>query len=370
MRRLVASFLALLVANPAFGQVCYTQSDIARVVPYGWRVEQSTTPPASDNLGSYKYYPLNATDTQTLDSAQSSSWSGGVVYHRIWVNRWSGGYPNTKPNNIVGPTITVNDGVHGSAPCFLAYSSPSFADAATESEVSYTIGRWTTHNNRNGWMDYPLNAGMSASNVYEYSAFASVAQSLCTNWDAAHGVYYVTDVVVEPSSKLSTLPLGMQGGVELDWETQSGEPTTETNAVIYEIGQNIHGKNANYKLKLYTNPLDGSSAPYNGITSANVDYILAHVDVFGILVWPANPAHKTVQQTLDDQMAMFTSPNTSKLNLIADMAMSLSDAQTLHTSITSQYSFGGIEFWYDGQSAGGVCSTGYNQTVAALLGIQ
>lgn len=355
-------FILALAFCTAASADCLPQSSISSVMPSGWRVYQPTTCPNSDSQTTYKYFPQTACTTIQMASALTSTWDEGSIIQTIWANRWSGGH-NQKPNPPNGIRILVNDGVHGSFPCFLSYSSQDLSVAANESEVAYAIGRYITHNGR-GWLDYTRAVGLPDSSVYEWANFVAAAPTLCSTWDAADSVYIAADIVVEPQAKLSDVPTIPKVGIKIDWEVQSGMTTTETNAEVYEIGQNVHGRG--YLLVFYTNPLDGTSAPYNGIDGTNVDYLLAHVDNFGILVWPANPQHKTVAQSLTDQMAMFTSPDYSKFNLIADMAMDSTDAGTLRVLTTTTYPFGGIDVWIDGQT---VCTSAYNQALQTLLGI-
>lgn len=367
MLKRVVAFL-LLIVSPAWATtpVCFSQAQIANVTPSGWRIYQNTSCPTSNSQPSYKYFPETTCTPAQMPASMTSTWTNGSVMQSIWANRWNGGH-NKKPNPPSGASVSVSDGTHGAANCFLAYTSQAKADAATFSEVSYAIGRENTNAGSNGWLDYTRAASIPDASVYDYASFTANASTLCSTWSATYGLYVATDIVVEPSAKLVDVPTIPRLGIEVDYEPQDSRSTSSTNAFFATVAANVHG--LGYTLTLYTNPLDGiGGTPFNGVSAANVDYILGQVDEFGIYVI-ATPKNKTPLQSLVDQMAMFTSPAYAKFNLMADMAMSPTDAALVRAAVTTTYPFGGINIVLDGQTPGGSCATSYNQTLANLLGL-
>jgi hypothetical protein len=218
-------------------------------------------------------------------------------------------------------------------------------------------------------VDYTRAAGISDDHVLEWPAFVANAQNTCNSiyTDKSGTWYFMTGYVVEPAAKLSTVPVTSQIGVELDYERHDGETTAETNALIYESGQNVHGKG--YTLGMYNNPLNGPLQPDNRIDSTNLAYLIAHVDEFGVFPYPSYQG-MTYLQSFQAQMAMLTNPPCAKLNLEVDMAMTVADARALRGAIVSPTcTFGGAELFLDGQVAGGDCSTPYNQVLGTILGL-
>lgn len=342
---------------------CLPQSSNSSITPSGWRVYQNTSCPTSNSQASYKYFPETICSPVQMPAALTSTWTGGGIMQSIWANRWNGGH-NKKPNPPSGAAVSVNDGVHGAASCFLAYTSQANSNAATYSEVAYAIGRASTTGGSNGWLDYTRAVSIPDASVYDYASFTTNASTLCSTWSATYAVYYATDIVVEPSAKLADVPNIPQLGVEIDYEPQDSRSTSDTNTFFATVAANVQG--LSYRLALYTNPLDGlGGTPYNGISSANVDYILTQVDEFGIYVIAA-PVGKSPLQSLTDQMAEFTSPPYSKFNLMADMSMALSDAQAVRAAVTSTYPFGGVNIVINGQT---VCTTTYNDNLKAFTGV-
>lgn len=347
----------------AASAACLPQSSNSSISPTGWRVYQNTSCPTSNSQASYKYFPESICSPAQMPAALTSTWTGGSIMQSIWANRWNGGH-NKKPNPPSGSVVPVT-GAHGTANCFLDYSSQAKANAATYSEVSYAIGLASTTAGSNGWLDYTRAASIPDASVYDYATFVTNASTLCSAWSATYGLYYASDIVVEPSAKLADVPHIPQFGVEIDYEPQDSRSTSDTNTFFATVASDLHG--ISYRLALYTNPLDGlGGTPYNGISTANVDTILGQVDEFGIYVVAVPPMGKTPLQSLDDQMAKFTSPTYSKFNLMADMAMSLSDAQAVRAAVTSTYPFGGVNIVIDGQT---VCTSTYNDNLKAFTGV-
>lgn len=369
MRYATRSLLAFICSTSlAHAQNCYSQADLSRVTPAGLRVIQPALLPASDGTAS-PYLPATHFAATNLDPAQTSTWSTSYENAVIWVNRGDDGMVH-KPNPPNGPRVMVTvSGV--TAPCFAKYSTKAIADAATWSNIAYTIGRFTTHSGR-GWLDYTRAAGVPDGNVLEWADFVADATAICTGTytDNTGTFFYSTDYVIEPSSRLSAVPTTPTQMVIMDYERHDGATTTETKGVVYESCQNIRGRG--YLCGMYDNPLNGLLAPQNGIDGTDVDYLAAHVDQLGIYPFPKSG--DTYLGSFNEQMVMFTSLPCAKFNLQVDMAMSASDAAALRAAAldpaTAVCPFGGVELFYDGQTPGGDCSTDYNQKLAILLGMQ
>lgn len=368
LKKLGAAAIALLCsAALAHAQNCYSQADLTRVTPSGLRVIQQALPPASDTAAS-AYLPATEFVATNLQSAQTSTLSTALMSAKIWANRSDTGVPNAKPNPPDGPRIMVNDGVHGFFPCFVALDATA-TDAATQSKSSYSAGRFPHHSGK-GWLDYTEAAGIPDANVLEWPDFVSAAPTICTGFftNISGSFYYETGYVIEPAAKLSTVPTMPQGCIEDDWEVQDGHTDAQTKAVIAAEYQNIH-TGLGRCLRIYTNPLNGPFATYNGIDGTDVDYLAAHVDQLGIYPFPKSG--DTYLGSFNEQMAMFTSPPCAKFNLQVDMAMSVSDITALRAAAFDDTTcpLGGVELFYDGQAPGGDCSTDYNQKLAIILGM-
>lgn len=349
---------------------CYSQADLARVTPTGLRVIQQALPPASDTAAS-AYLPATEFVATNLQPAQTSTFSTALMSAKIWANRSDTGIPNDKPNPPDGPRILVNDGVHGSFPCFVALPSTE-TDASTQSKAAYSGGRFTHHSGK-GWLDYTEAAGIPDASVLEWSAFVTAAPTICTGFftNSTGSFYYESGDVIEPAAKLSTVPTMPQGCIEDDWEVQDGHTDAQTKAVIAAEYQNIH-TGLGFCFRLYTNPLDTTSSQANGVDGTDVDYLAAHTDQMSVLPHPSNSGD-TYLASFNRQMAMFTSPPCAKLDLTVDMAMSVSDATALRAAAldpaTASCPLGGVEIWLDNQVAGGDCSSTYNQVLAVILGL-
>lgn len=367
MHRIVAFTLAALIASPASALNCYSQSDLSRVTPAGLRVIQPALPPASDSAASL-YFPATDFVATNLQPAQTSTLSTATMSARLWVDRSDDGPITAKPNPPDGPRVSVNDGVHGSFPCFADYPNSTWRDAVIQSKAAYVGGRFTHHSGK-GWLDYTEAASIADANVLEWPAFVTDAPSICPTFytDSTGSFYEESGYVLDPAAKLSTMPMA-PGCVELDWEPHDGRPDSETKSLIAAIYQNIH-TGLGYCLRVYTNPLNGPLAPYNGIDGSDVDYIAAHVDQLGIYPFPKTG--DTYLGSFNEQMAMFTSPPCAKFNLQVDMAMSVSDITALRAAAFDDTTcpLGGVELFYDGQAPGGDCSTDYNTKLAIILGM-
>lgn len=356
--------LAFAFSTPVLADNCFSQADLANVTPSGLRIVQPTQVPLSDSSASL-YYPASHFTATNLSNAQTSTFSTAYQDAVVWVNRGDDGTVH-KPNPPNGPRVMVTIG-SVTAPCFAKYSTKAIADAATWSNIAYTIGRSTTHSGR-GWLDYTRAAGIADTNVLEWAAFVADASTICTGTytDSTGTFFYSTDYVIEPSAKLSTVPTTPTQTVFLDYEPHDSRTTTETNALVYEACQNIHGRG--YLCGGYNNPLNGSQAPQNGIDGTNVDYLAARYDQMGIYPFPKSG--DTYLGSFNEQLAMFTSPPCAKFNLQADMAMGNSDASALRAAATAAACpFGGVWFFYDAQTPGGVCTTDYNVKEDIFLGL-
>lgn len=350
---------------------CFPTNDTTQIYAHNastFRVEQVTTCPHT-NTSANNYFLETDCVSGNLSNAQTSTYSLSNQDARIWVDRADDGTVTHKPNPPDGPNVNVDDGTHGSHPCFNKFTTKPIADASTQSKVSYTAGRWLTHNNKNGWLDYTRSAGVTDDHVLEWATFVSLAPTICNGvYTDANGTwYYSTDYIVEPVAKLADTPVTPTEIIELDYERHDGETITQTNALIAAIWQNIHA--LGFKLGIYTNPLDGNQQVANGIDGTNVDYLVAKSDYFGIFPYPFNVQGNTTIQTFNNQMAMLHSPDCNKLNLVVDGNMSVDDARALRAAITGGTCvFGGVEMFYDGASVGGTCDTPYEQDLQIIIG--
>lgn len=333
----------------------FTRAMTPLISPPGFISIMQTNCPKSDTEGNdvYVAFPLTICQTQDMNfMVNVTTETQTAVDHFIWANRWTEtGSHNSKPNGVFGQT------------CRLRYSSKAAADAATEAEASYSAGYGAHDVTGNGFLDLTEAAGIPDANVLAYDDFVANLQSLCTT--TFHGFATAPiDTVVLPQEKLADVPTAPRHGITIDWEVQDGHAAAETTAIFATLASIVHGRGL--LLTLYTNPLDGAVARYNGVTVTSTDSLLASVDYFDLLLSSRNP---NVPNSLTNQVAKFANPIYGKLQIVWDMQNSVADSATIRSAITVVHNFAGVNFWRDRASLGGWCNRPVNQQIGNLLGL-
>lgn len=333
----------------------FNKASSANVTPTGLRVTQQAAPPANDTVdATYPNFPLNIASVGELYTSRNSTWSG-TLQHKIWANRATGGH-NTKDNGCQ-TAIQNTSGVD----CRMRFSTIAKANAATACRLSYSAGYAQFETDGvSGWGDIAATTSLS---VVPWSTANANPNTYFTG--SASTWVYSTDLVVLPRTRLCDM---LTGGKEfaVDYEPQDSRTATDTSTLITKLVALAHGKD--YTLTFYTNPLDGTGGtPYNGLTSANFDSILSAVDYFNILIYSGSPSGD-VSTSFSTQLAKFTSPPLSKLQVTLGLDCTAVDAVAIRTLMSG---FAGVEFWPNGATMGGDCSTNsvVINEIAALTGL-
>ena len=320
------------------------------------RVTQQSAPPADDTVteAAYANFPLTIASVGECYSSRSSTWSG-TLQHKIWCNRYTGGY-NTKPN----PTQTQIARADGKA-CWLAYSTLPGANAATLARLSYSAGYLQNERDGvSGWGDICAAAGLTA--VYTWDEANANAAMIFSGTSAIS-----TDVVVLPRTRLYDTLTGKKE-FALDYEPQDSRAASYTTDLVTRAIALAHGRG--YTLGFYTNPLDGpGGTPYNGVDKSNIDSLLAMVDYFNILIYSGSPSGN-VLTSFNTQVGWFTNPDFTKMQVTWGLDCTPTDAATIRDQMRLK-GFAGVEFWTNGTTLGGDCSTNANgvRQIATLVGV-
>lgn len=346
----------------------FTYTDMALVTPSGFRVVQAAPPPASNAaLPAYKYFPLNSAVTQNIAGSLSSTWTGGSIAYFLWANRVNNGH-NKKPNRT-NPVVTT-----GGTETWLDYSTKARGDAATRARLAFALGYAANEGDGvSGYNDICTAAGLTC---VTWSAFNASPSTYGLSTRTVGGTTYqvVTDVCVLPADRLCDC-VNADQEVYVDWEVQDGHTTTETLATLTALKAACATKGVRFSL--YTNPWDAGEVTYNGFKTGTTwisDAVLALCDSVSLLTWLDNPTG-TMLQSLQAQVALFTSPDYSKFYVLYALKGStayptLTDAQAIRTEMLA-HPYGGIYLFPNGATMGDGCSTNsvvINQ-IAALTGL-
>jgi hypothetical protein len=328
---------------------------ISQISPQGFISVMQTNCPKSDTERNdlYNAFPLTICQTQDMNfMVNATTETLTAVDHFIWANRWTeAGSHNSKPNGVFGQT------------CRLRFSSKAAADAATEAEASYSAGYGAHDVSGNGYLDLTEAAGIPDANVLAYNDFAANIASLCTTIFNRFATAPI-DTVVLPQEKLADVPTAPKHGITIDWEVQDGHAASETAATFATLVSIVHGRSL--LLTLYSNPLDGAVARYNGVTASNTDTLLAMVDYFDLLLSSRN---SNVPNSLANQISLFAYPVYAKFQIVWDLKNSIADSATIRTAVAVTHNFAGVNFWRNGMSLGGQCNLTVNQQIGNLLGL-
>lgn len=276
----VADFSAL----PSF----FTPADATETLGNDLRVYMPTsTPPTSDAADetTYAYWPNTDVGSQSTNLIASSTWSGRK-WGFLWANRRNTTAPNIKSNPIF-PAI------RNATPqeCRVEYSTVAKANAATKVRAmhwcGYTSGEYEAVASAAGFTP--------ATDIISRATLAADPATYFTGLSAYNdGVYAI---MTDKIWLNDTAPAGMYG-IALDYECQDSRTTAETLAFVEDIAAVIQAKG--FKVFLYTNRLDGSSAPSNGIDITNGADLLAAVDHMSFLF----VAGSDIDGTFDAQKAI------------------------------------------------------------------
>ena len=333
----------------------FNKASSANVTPSGLRVTQQAAAPANDTVdATYANFPLNIASVGELYTSRNSTWSG-TAQHKIWANRATGGH-NTKDNGCQS-AIQNSSGVD----CRMRFSTIAKANAATACRLSYSAG----------YAEYESDGVSGYGDIADAANIGWVTWTYANNnpnlvFPASAATWvYATDIVVLPRTRLADMhTAGKEFAV--DYEPQDSRTASDTSAIVAQLVALAHGKG--YTLTFYTNPLDGTGGtPYNGLTSANFDSVLAAVDYFNILIYSGSPSGN-VSTSFSTQLAKFTSPPLSKLQVTWGLDCTAADAAAIRTAMSG---FAGVEFWPNGATMGGDCSTNSSviNQIAALTGL-
>jgi hypothetical protein len=256
----------------------FTPADRVTAAAAGYQVIMMASPPSSDAADetTYAYWPLTDSSSQTINLIEASTWSG-KRWGFLWANRRNTAASHNYKSNPIFPAITLS-----SKQCRAEYSTIAKANAATKVRAMHWLGY--TSSEYNAVADA---AGFThATDILTRATLAASPATYFTS-NSAYGpnTYLVmTDKIWLNDNKLSDA--SAYEGIILDYEVQDSRTTTETQDFLLDLASTVQAKGK--KLYLYTNRLDGGSAPYNALTSANCPAIYAALDGFGLLMVKGN----------------------------------------------------------------------------------
>lgn len=338
----------------------FTQTDDALISPAGFRSVMPTACPHDNSEPNYLYYPQTVCLSKALDYLHSSTWTGGSFDYLLWANRYAGG-PNKRPNPLY-PVVQVSG-----LQCRAQFSTVAYADGATLGQASYFLGYPAHDGSGHGYLDETEAAGIPDGNVISWATFSASPATYCTASDGTFSL--TTDYVILPEYTVADIGTTPVEGISVDFEVQDGHSPTQTSALVAELATLTHGNG--YKLSFYTNPLDGTEEPYNGIVGTgnvgeNTDNLLSNVDYFDLLLYHPN----NEEQELTAELSQFKAPVYSKFQVTWDLQSAPADAAAIRSSIIA-YGFAGVVFLIDGVKMGnsGSCSDSVNRQIGYMTGL-
>lgn len=373
LKRIIGAALIGLLLSPtwAFAQ-CYDASDIGNVTPSGWSVTMLAPAPTHDDQPSYKYNPLNISAPTYEDGNLNSTWTGGVTYHHLWMDRWNGG--TNKRSNPINPGVSVTIpctpgrtlpcGVQ--KPCGIIFTSLNASYESFASKVDYDIGHTASVTGKPTWgyMDALTYKGDNGLVGMTHTQFVSQAATLCTGYDALRDWYTATNVVIWPDVRLVDVPLP-KGGIEIDLERQDNPSVSDIDGLIDWTVLNLHkakdplGNLYNFQLRIYTNPINASYFHTNGV---DPDYVFNSADAGDIFTYYA---YGTASDQMNAELALVPDVPHSKLFWLVDANETASDIAAARSIAISQ-GLGGASFWSDTTT---VCSPQWYDAIGAALGL-
>lgn len=336
-------------------------------IPSGWSVTMQTGLPANAKV-SYKFFPLTQACGHDVAAAAASTWTGPATFcAMLWINKYCCGHGNAPNNNPISPTILVNG-----TQCYARFTR-SAAEASTASAVqaSHVSGLAAHRQDGLGYNDIAVAGGFSENDVIPYAVFAANPAAYCT--DSSSGQLTVDDKIILLNGTLSAIQVLHVNGLMMDYERHDGASGAETLGLVTKIALLVRTANPQWKVQLYTNPMDGNAFPFNGIFPVgnpqwNTDAILTAVDTFGIFAYSQNSVG-TVSQEVAAEEAMFQNFVPGKADLAWDLRNSPADAAAMYSFAASQ-GFHGVIFWLNGTANGSSsCSDLVNQQIGSLSGV-
>lgn len=345
--------LSLLI-TPATAGNYFTQSMLSSVSPAGLQVVQPTTCPKNNTItnSTYKYFVLSGCHPSNLTTMASYTWTGGYVMADLLEMRDP--YTHAHNPNSAVPPVTVSG-----QECFVVPTTIPNAMAVSQSMWAYTLGAPTSNSDGMGYQDL---AGSLP--VYTWAYFNANAASMCSAGSGVlAGKLIAQDIVVEPETRVVDVAVPT-GCVMPDYEPHDGRTDAQTTTeVTAEAGIAVYYGGC---FELYTNPLNGSDATYDGWDSTSAAAAMADSNVSRFFVLLGDTG-ASVSASWATQTAMLGSSDCSRIGVTVDMGkITLADAYTINGLLQTCGS--GVVFWLDGQTAGGE-DTPFNENEAAILGL-
>lgn len=340
----------------------------------GTRVFQLVPPPRSDKLAeNYAYWPATDFSSGNAKAVNDSTWTGGDSWYFQWANRTNYGTAwNKKPNPTPSPAIRLGkDSAGKDIECRLTYTSIARANAATRSQIRYTLGM-TREQYMQPWLLLP---GTSEADFVNDDTFRASPTSYCTtafNWNGWQGnlnYMVATDKVLLPALRMSKTS---QTGIVLDYEVQDSRKPETTQAFIKGVAADVHrmGK----KLMVISNPLNAPTQKYTSLTAGNLPAILDDVDYLSLMLWSKN-REGSIPKSYDNQIKLLgklEKGEYKKLVLYFELGVpgtTLDDARWVYKKLhdTDERHPSAIMFWRNGAVQGELGPTFTNQKMSLAL---
>ena len=246
-------------------------------------VFHNALPPTAGNEASYNYWPVHVAATQNVETLNNLvPLPGKQVALFLWVARASRVVTTGKgmrPNPI-RPSIILDSGLEGR----MEFSTIAKAMAATRIHSAYALGASMAECEAIG-----AEAGMTAADLIPYADAVAMRESLFV-YDPDPGATppytnvpckVCIDKVVMPNARFIDGP-GEKWGIVLDYEAHDDRSQAETLDLVQHVADEWHARGM--KVYLYTNPIDGTVFPSNGLGPGNLPEVIQAVDKIGLLV--------------------------------------------------------------------------------------
>lgn len=377
-----------LTTGESIGANYFTPEMYSSISPV-WKVLSQAAPPESNTVTNldtgttkgYPHFPCNYVATQNMDSLNISTWTGTHLTPNVpiygcwfqWIGRANTG-PTYNTSIFLFPSFNKTDGKK----CELEFSSITKSDGYNLTCLAYVIGKDAVVGDGTGYQEIAVEHGFSPSDIILYADAVTNKDTLFTGTptNGEANVRVTLDKIVLPYQKFTTASADMKKGIFVDIEVNDLRTSAQTTELFRRISDMCR---PTYEVILYTNPLQKAGVRRHGLNKDNINFIANnYVDYFCIMA-EENNAENNIVTSLQNQVDYFKGADGSlsvpysKIMVTFQIGpyqdeMPVSDSQAIRNFMISN-GITAINFWRYGGTAGGELSRGYNQAIAAVLGL-